>query len=425
MSNIYDEGNLALIFNSYGDWANDTEKMEYVDKLESFILHYNEVLEETGSYVVSSSAYDTCKDYLRLLKPLSPLLTGVWESKDEELDMYLSLRPMVSTITVRDVSDKSVTDFKKKLPVGATRVCCTLQDKGIPVRVVWKKGDLVKATSKGISSKEGELTEIAQYVLGSHSDAFEDLDIVEMRGELVLPLSAVATVKKYSSKVKDPVTGMYAMLSTDIEPEDADLLHFVFNDIMTNSSDLDDLDSLSSKLGYASDIGFNVPLMFTYDVTRSTFESDIEEIVYQMENRVGEYDYYSTGVVVTVDNNDLLDDFGVEDMYRSGQLLLNLGKWRNEGYQSQIEAIVWVRGDKARVPMAKIRETVTDGGVPVNYVPLYAPCYILMLEAYRGNTIHFKHGGDAGAVPTLPDGRLVRSLNVSDMFPELNVELSV
>jgi hypothetical protein len=80
----------------------------------------------------------------------------------------------------------------------------------------------------------------------------------------------------------------------------------------------------------------------------------------------------------------------------------------------KIKNIKWVHGKSKLTPVAQVCDpenpaagVLTATGNTVVNVPLYAPCYILMLEAYVGNFVHFKYGGEAGVIPCLPNGQLV------------------
>ena len=47
---------------------------------------------------------------------------------------------------------------------------------------------------------------------------------------------------------------------------------------------------------------------------------------------------------------------------------------------------------------------ITAGGNRVRKVPLYEPNNVLMLDAYIGNNLFFRYGGEAGVVPCFEDG---------------------
>ena len=73
-------------------------------------------------------------------------------------------------------------------------------------------------------------------------------------------------------------------------------------------------------------------------------------------------------------------------------------------YSAKIVDIKWKRGKNKLSPVAFVEPTLTMTGNTVQNVPLYNPYNILILNAYPGNTINFRYGGEAGVKPCLPSG---------------------
>lgn len=59
--------------------------------------------------------------------------------------------------------------------------------------------------------------------------------------------------------------------------------------------------------------------------------------------------------------------------------------------------------------------TLSSQGNRVRRVPLYEPKNILILDAYPGEPLYFRYGGEAGVVPCFPDGRLLKEDAVVDI----------
>ena len=109
-----------------------------------------------------------------------------------------------------------------------------------------------------------------------------------------------------------------------------------------------------------------------------------------------------------MDDLEFFSEFGAEDKFRLGNLALKMGRWKQDNYAGIVGRIEWVEGKSKKTPVAILEEgVITASGNTVTNVPLYAPCYILMLEAYPGNLVHFKYGGEAGVVPVTRDGKLI------------------
>ena len=111
--------------------------------------------------------------------------------------------------------------------------------------------------------------------------------------------------------------------------------------------------------------------------------------------------------MLSIDDMGLLNSLGTDKTTRIGNVALKIGFWKQDMYSTIVDHIEWKDGRTKLTPVAVCTPTLTANGASVTNVPLYAPIHILALEAYPGNTIHFRFGGEAGVVPCFPDGRLV------------------
>ena len=59
---------------------------------------------------------------------------------------------------------------------------------------------------------------------------------------------------------------------------------------------------------------------------------------------------------------------------------------------------------------------LTAQGNKVRNVPLYEPKNIMILDAYPGEPLNFRYGGEAGVVPCFPDGRLLTEDAAKDVL---------
>lgn len=407
---------IELILTRFNNWESEAEREEYIDQLEALIEECNEAARR-GEEIVSDAIYDTMRDYLRELKPDSYLLHQVWSADDEngvldeDLDRFLVSYPMLSIQTVKHISDKPVKDFQARLPAGPVQVVASIKLNGHGVRIVWKDGHLVKATSRGRSTVGRDLTPQMRLILGDFCPALKDLGLVEVRCEVVLPFSNLAKAREFNPSIKSAFTAVSSMIRASASPEETRLLNVVMYDILCDQLQFT---TLSEKFSYLEDCGFQVPAYAIHTVSRRTLEQDIENILMQMDYDTTDYEYYTDGVVLTIDDLDLFAEFGQEDSFRYGNLALKMGRWKQDSYVGIVGRIEWMEGKSKKTPVAVLAEPVlTATGNHVTNVPLYAPLYILILEAYPGNPIHFRYGGEAGVVPVTPDGRLITDPSVT------------
>ena len=59
---------------------------------------------------------------------------------------------------------------------------------------------------------------------------------------------------------------------------------------------------------------------------------------------------------------------------------------------------------------------LTAGGNKVMRIPLYEPNNMLLLNAYKGEVINFRYGGEAGVIPCFPDGTPLIDGKIQKMF---------
>ena len=149
---------------------------------------------------------------------------------------------------------------------------------------------------------------------------------------------------------------------------------------------------------------------FTYDTYVAAYDAQIKTVA------ASDFQTWIDQGLCTLDfevekfKNDkkLYDEFGAETRVCLGNLALKMKYWEQNIYSGEVERIEWRAGKSKLTPVAVIKGgTMTSTGSTVRNVPLYAPCYVLMMEAYPGNTIHFRFGGEAGVVPCLPNGKIL------------------
>lgn len=408
---------LQLILTRFNSDEAIADLDNYVDKLEGLVEKYNKAARE-GNPLVNDSIYDACIDILQAYKPDSYLLKELWTADDEtvevdsNLDLHLITYPMLSIQTVKDITAPPVKAFKDLLPLGDVDVCVSIKENGHGGRAVYLDGKLQKATSRGRSTAGKDLTRQIGLILG---DYIEDLDghgLVELRYEVLLPFRNLEQARQYNPDIKSAFSGVASMIRDSATDEEVQLLDVVVYDIIGNNFDFA---YLSEKLSYLEDCGFNVPLYFQHTITRRTLEQDIKDVILNMDMMCDDYDYYTDGVVLTIDDIELFNEYGAEDKYRKGNLALKMGRWKQDSYTGVIQEIRWEQGKSKITPVAILQDGVlTATGNTVMRIPLYAPAYILMLEAYPGNEINFRYGGEAGVVPITADGRLVtdKGLNI-------------
>jgi NAD-dependent DNA ligase len=390
------------------------DREDVTDYLEAQIIEYNKSAAQ-GNPLVADGVYDICKALLARLKPDSPILHYVWSEDENDIDIdtdkFLLQYPMKSIETIKSVLDKRFIDFRNKLVIN-TELLASMKLNGHGVRVVYQDGNLVKAYSRGRSTNGRDLTKQMKLILGDRNDGLSGFDLVELRGEAVLPYQNVDLAREHNPDIKNAFTGVASMLRDSASESETCLLHVVFYDILCDSS-TKEFHFLSEKFEFLLSCGFEVPLYGLTSADKTNFEQEMSEALDSLWEDNESYAYYTDGVVVAINSVEMFKLFGEDDKrpIRFGNLALKMGGWEQNSYEGIVKCIKWEYGKTKITPIAVLEDGVlTATGATVVNIPLYAPKYILTLNAYPGNVINFRYGGEAGVIPCTEDGRLVTDL---------------
>lgn len=402
--------NIKLLMDLHNSVEEQGVTDEYIEALESFIIECNEA-EARGEELVDDSVYDTVKVWLEDANPDSDVLKHVWsadESDLTDLDVYQAKFPMVSIQTIKDLPDKGVDDFINRLPADGSDVLMSASMKmnGHGIRVVFKDGELVKAHTRGRSSNGRDITRQCKIFIGDKPN-LKGLGLVEVRGEVLLPFANLDAAKQFNPDIKSAFSGVASMIKDSATDDEIKLLRFVAYNIYYEGMTFT---KLSEKLDKLEEYGFEVPYQGCFTVNRNNCKQKFDWIVglfaKKQDGADGKepYAYYTDGVVVAVDNIKQFESFGGEEHHHFGNLALKIGRWKQDMYSAKIMEIRWKRGKNKLSPVAVVEPTLTMTGNTVQNVPLYNPYNILILNAYPGEIIHFRYGGEAGVKPCLSNG---------------------
>ena len=407
--------NLLFLIHDYSEMTTTEAQEQYIESIEGFIADCRKAANR-GEEMVSDSVYDTAVSLLQKLKPDSPLLSETWSDDtngaplDESIDIQVMHHPMMSIQTIKDLSLKEMKDYANRLYTeieksGNITMHASMKMNGHGIRFVYNNGDFVKAHTRARHSAGRDITRAVQMLVPNHVENFEGMGIVEVRGELLLPFENLDKARAFKPEIKSAFTGVSAMIRESASDEEIKLLRIVAYAVY---SDNIEFDTLSNVYQFLEDSGFEVPYYATYVADDTTDIIDLaSQIVDQFEVAEEDYAYFTDGVVLSVDDLTLLNNMGSEKSYKLGNVALKVGHWKQDMYSSVIQEIVWKEGRSKMTPVAVVEPTLTANGASVTNVPLYAPIHILRLEAYPGNILFFRFGGEAGVVPCFPDGQLI------------------
>ena len=429
----------------------DALSNEQIQKLEDYIEECNAGMNR-GEPVVEDAIYDRLMEILRRINPDSDLANKIWEDTGlddlDDTDAILRQNPMFSIMTVKDYDCDEMQEFVKRLPEDINfEAHVSVKLNGHGIRLKYKNGKFIQARSRARSSAGRDITPQISAILGdlNYIEALKYVDLCEIRGEWVLPFKNLDEARKYNPDIKSAFTAVASMGRDSATEDEWRLLNFVAYEFLDNEITFD---TKESEYNYLEELGFETPIYWLIpDINKETIVDDLrdsivpdcEEEIKPDENFEGGYQYYTDGLVFSINNTNIFRSIGDDGgHYKFGNMALKVGYWKQDMYSGYVQTILWMRGKTKITPVAIVAEepdiirykedddysndehmyildknlienynelgVATASGNRVKRVPLYEPNNLVLLDAFKGRIIHFRYGGEAGVVPCFDDG---------------------
>lgn len=409
-----------------------------IEELESIILECNRKMSEKGSnsdFEIADSIYDTLYSMLKDVNPDSDVLNEVWGYYDDEISYteLLDKNPMMSIETAKSWSCQELSNFINRMPEERESYMASYKINGHGIRVVYKDGDLVSATSRARSSKGRDITSHLRVILGKRNEKLADYGLVELRGEICLKIENLDKAREFNPNIKSPFSAVASLIKPSASREEVALLDFLCYGLIIDGFEYSNRDLEFEEI---SRLGYSTPSYIMFESDRDGLKGNLQNIIEVCEESYEEFGYFCDGVVVEINDRELFRGYGTEGNHTLGNIALKVGVWEQSQYPGYVQKIIWKRGKTKLSPVALVAENpymveededgnilnmeelgvLTAQGNRVRNVPLYEPKNILILGAYVGDCIYFRYGGEAGVVPCFADGRLLSEDAVKDML---------
>lgn len=408
-----------------------------VEELERIILDCNSLMTGSETEQIADSIYDTLYEMLKEVKPDSGVLREIWEGDGSGVSDYTELlvkNPMMSIETAKSWDCKALQNFIKRMPVGEESYFASFKINGHGIRVVYENGYLVSATSRARSSQGRDLTAHMKILLGDFKEELADYGMVELRGELCLRIDRLAAAREFNPAIKSAFSAVSSLIKPSATPEEVKLLDFLCYGFIMDGLQFEDRDEEFQEI---INCGFNTP---EYTLIENASQDELLDVmkgtIAAFEEQYDEFGYFCDGVVFECNSRALFNELGTEGNHNCGNVALKVGIWEQTSYVGYVQTIEWTRGKTKLSPVAIVADApdmiikdesgkilnlqelgvLTAQGNKVRRVPLYEPKNILVLDAYIGEPINFRYGGEAGVVPCFPDGRLLKEDAVKDVL---------
>lgn len=438
-----------------------------VEQLENYIYKCNQAMAAGDTPLVVDAIYDRMCEILKKVNPEAEVLKELWSDADDTIaqdeldrDVYTLLKkyPMMSICTCKSYDCQELQDFINRLPDNTpfdAHISC--KENGHGVRLVYCNGILTNATSRMRASGGHNITKQLNVILEKSGlteiDYLSEYPMVEIRGEVVLPLDKLSEARSYNPDIVSAFSGVASMLRDSASDEEHSLLEFVAYKVV---SDDIEFNTKQEEYDYLEEMGFTTPLYWiVQDLTKETLLDELPQIVADCEQEVVQdeygsegYEYYTDGLVFEINDRKLFKSLGSDGRkYNYGNIALKVGFWQQDLYYGYVQTILWTDGKTKYSPVAIIADepdmiyfedgyekpyvtsikeienwkelgVVTAGGNKVRRVPLYEPNNMLILDAYIGQLVYFRYGGEAGVVPCFSDGTPLSDGKIRQMFTE-------
>ena len=403
-----------------------------IELLEKIISGRNKSMNDLEAIQVADSIYDTLYDVLKRVKPDSGIFSEIWE-EDGEITDYTDLlvkNPMMSIETAKSYDCDALLKFISRVP-DDTSYFASFKINGHGIRVVYENGYLVSATSRARSSAGRDLTNHLKIILGEYKEELADTGLVEFRGELALRIDRLDEAREFNPKIKSAFSAVSSLIKPSASEEEVSLLSFLCYGMITDDFSFDTREEEFSEI---SSLGFETPEFLLIEELNSLELLDtLPRVVETFEDAYEEFGYFCDGVVFELNDRKEFAELGIEGNHHLGNIAMKVGVWEQVQYCGVVQEILWTKGKNKLSPVALVSENweddpsdedfgvLTSQGNRVKRVPLYEPKNILVLDAYIGEPLYFRYGGEAGVVPCFPDGRLLKEDAVKDILEDDSV----
>lgn len=408
-----------------------------IELLEKIILDCNKSMNDLEAVQVADSIYDTLYDALKVVKPDSKVLSHIWE-EDGDITDYTELlvkNPMMSIETAKSYNCDELNRFIDRVP-DSTSYFASFKVNGHGIRVVYENGYLVSATSRARSSAGRDITRHMQVLLGSYNENLVDYGLVEMRGEIALHLDKLDEARNFNPSIKSAFSAVASLIKPSASDEEIRLLSFLCYGFIVDGFGFD---TKEEEYQAINDAGFETPeFMLIEELNREDIASTLVDVIETFKDAYEGFGYFCDGVVFEVNEREEFLALGTEKKFNLGNIALKVGVWEQSQYCGVVNKILWTKGKNKLSPVAIVSDNLGDleeddngkllnlneigvltaQGNKVKRVPLYEPKNIMVLDAYVGETLYFRYGGEAGVVPCFPDGRLLNEDAVKEILTD-------
>jgi DNA ligase (NAD+) len=335
--------------------------MTRIEELKDLINKASDAYYNLTGDIISDNEYDALVKELKELEPNNEVTTqvgapviklSVWDKVAHTIPMG-SLNKANSSDEFTAWADKT----------GSCEFMSTHKIDGSSMELIYEKGKLIRCVTRGDGNIGEDVTQNISKLNTVPKNLPDEIDIT-VRGEVVMMKSVFD--EKYSEEYANP-RNTAAGKVRDKKGESCKDLNFIAYWVMTYNNP----DTMAETFSYLNRLGFNTPEFSIGDIqhTKQAYETiskTRESIPYEID-----------GVVVSVNNMDLLNSLGSLNLRPNGQIA-----WKFEAStaESTVDDVIWQVGLTGRITPVAIIKPVNIEGVTIRRISMHNLAYFTNLK---------------------------------------------
>ncbi len=333
--------------------------------------------------------FDLEEEYPELVRSDSP----TQHAGGEVIDQFKKVEHQIPMMSLSDVfSESEVIAFDERIQKESIhpKYMCELKIDGLSVSLLYKKGILVQAATRGDGVIGENITHNVKTIKSVPLKLKEEVDI-EVRGEIFMSKKTLEAINIKRSKNKQPLlqncrnaaAGSIRQLDSKIAKE-RNLDVFIYH--LPNPLDYD-IHNHHEAILYMEKLGFKVN-------PNNQLVDNIEEVLHFIDEKAKERDnlpYDIDGIVIKVN--------GIEDQQKLG-FTAKYPKWATaykfpaEEVLTKLTDIIFTVGRTGQITPNAVLEPVIIAGSTVKRATLHNEDYVLSKDLKIGDIVSIRKAGD-------------------------------
>ncbi len=355
-------------------------KSDLVASLANQLIKYRDSYYK-GAPLVSDEEYDHLESQLKAISPHHPIFSQVGTDSGGLGKKVPHKAPMLSL--AKTYSLEELLSWQ-----GEEAILGTWKIDGNSLSLVYKKGQLVQAKTRGNGTEGEEVTQKIQWVTQCVPKVFQTSDDFEVRGELFCTSSDFVLLAQEMERLglekpTNPRNIVAGILGRKQHLSLARFFRFFAFDLLMDRAPFT---TEQGKFELLQEWGFLVP---PCEVLQS--KSQVESYLDQVKEKMMGGEVGLDGAVFTFNRQDLHDKLGSTSHHPRYKMSF---KWQGETAETKIREISWVTSRLGVVTPVALVDPVLLSGAQISNVTLHNAGYVKCFSLKAGDQIEIIRSGE-------------------------------